>query len=159
MKTLEKLIGTWTGTGIAKYPTIETINYAEELTFSTNNYDQVLHYEQKTWVIDKALNRVRPIFWECGFIIEKEEGLMLVNTQKSGRMENMAIHLEELENGRLIMIATSKAYLNDPRMISSKRIFTISDEMIEYELRMVTTLAKVDDQSDLHLKAVLKRKE
>lgn len=44
---LNFLIGTWKGKGIAQYPTIDSIEYAEELVFQMNDEFPVLHYEQK----------------------------------------------------------------------------------------------------------------
>ena len=82
------IIGKWEGTGHAEYPTISSLDYTEELVFTINNKDAVIHYEQKTWVKSSDERDGEPIFWESGFIIYNGNELFeLVNTQKSGRVE------------------------------------------------------------------------
>ena len=88
---LKGLTGKWEGTGWAEYPTINNTEYREELSFSANDKDRVIQYEQKTWIEVPASVGEQPIFWECGFFVFKDEEIFLVNSQKSGRMENMKV--------------------------------------------------------------------
>ena len=108
-------------------------------------------------MIDEQGNRAQPIFWECGFIVCKEDETLMINTQKSGRIEDMTVDISKSENGDLKLIAASKNYLNDDRMVSSTRTFLLSGNTLSYELRMQTTLAKVDSETDMHLQASLSK--
>ena len=85
---LTYIAGTWEGSGHAEYPTIQPIDYREELIFTLNKKDLVIHYEQRTWIKSSDERHNEPIFWESGFFIDKNNGLFdLVSAQKTGRME------------------------------------------------------------------------
>lgn len=150
---LKGLTGKWEGTGWAEYPTIKNSEYREELIFSTNEKDRVVHYEQKTWIEEPEPLGEQPIFWECGFFVFKNEGIFLVNSQKSGRMENMKVEMNWLNSGELQVIATLINCLNDSRILNSKRVFEFSEEKISYQLFMGTTMT--GEQLVLHLQAEL----
>jgi len=45
---LNFLKGIWKGRGIAQYPTIQTVDYMEELVFKKDDDFQLFFYEQKT---------------------------------------------------------------------------------------------------------------
>ena len=69
---LKGLTGKWEGTGWAEYPTINNTEYREELSFSANDKDRVIQYEEKTWIEVPASVGEQPIFWECGFFVFKD---------------------------------------------------------------------------------------
>lgn len=149
------LAGTWLGNGIAQYPTIETIDYKEELIFQMIDEFPVLHYEQKTWVQNDNGLFEKPIFWESGFIIEKEnETFQLCNAQKSGRMEILNGTLIQLNKNQFELSLNSENIYNDPRIIKSVRIFSLTENVLTYELLMLTNN---NSGFDIHLKASLKR--
>ena len=56
------MLGTWRGEGVGGYPTMETFNYGEELTFSHVG-KPFLAYTQKTWSLDDG----RPLHAETGY--------------------------------------------------------------------------------------------
>jgi THAP domain-containing protein 4 len=84
-KKLHFLLGRWTGNGNGKFPTIASFNYRETLTFSIDGLNDLIHYEQKTWLTHND----EPSHWESGFIkpVENEETIFEIsNSQDSGRV-------------------------------------------------------------------------
>jgi hypothetical protein len=63
---LSWLIGTWVGVGVVGYPTHEDLQYGQELTFATDGRP-FLSYWSRTWLLDEAGERVRPLATEAGF--------------------------------------------------------------------------------------------
>ena len=155
IKDLDFLRGKWKGKGIAQYPTIQSVEYLEELFFQMNDEFPVLHYEQKTWIQNNNGLFEKPIFWESGFIIEKENSVFeLCNVQKSGRMEILKGSLISTSKNHFEILFKSTNIFNDERMIKSGRKFTFSEKEISYELYMSTNNNAGFDQ---HLEALLKK--
>ena len=152
---LNFLKGTWKGRGIAQYPTIQPVDYIEELVFKKDDDFQLFFYEQKTWIMNEEGKFNKSIFWESGFIIDKGEYLELCNVQKSGRMEILIGKLNYLSDDNKIEIYfRNKNIFNDERMISSGRKFIISESEIKYELHMSTSK---NLNYDIHLNASLRK--
>ena len=63
---LSWLIGTWVGVGVVGYPTHEDMQYGQEATFATDGRP-FLSYWSRTWLLDEAGERVRPLATEAGF--------------------------------------------------------------------------------------------
>ena len=134
LSSLSFLKGCWYGTGLAQYPTIRAVEYREELNFLEMNTFNVLKYEQKTWVkSEEGLYNV-PIFWETGFLIEREDYIELCNVQKNGRMEILTGKIIRLPDSELEISFKSKEIFNDAKMIKSGREFHLSPGEINYEL-------------------------
>jgi THAP4-like, heme-binding beta-barrel domain len=153
IKKLSFLAGTWAGKGLAEYPTIETVEYFEELNFQVNELFPVIHYEQRTWVKNEGDLFTKPIFWESGFIIEKENDFLeLCNVQKSGRMEILSGKITELSESRYEILFKSLNIYNDNRMIRSGRKYVFSENTLSYELKM--SITNTPDY-DKHLGATL----
>lgn len=134
------LVGTWSGTGHAEYPTIQPVEYLEELTFSVNEKDPVIHVEQKTWIESTDAKAREPLFWESGFLIDKGSGIFeLVSAQKSGRMEVLRGKARRMDPNTIELPLMSVSIVNDDRMIRSGRTLTFSPEKLYYELNMSTT--------------------
>ena len=154
-KDLLYLAGEWEGTGHAEYPTIEPVNYREQLTFSYNGKDPVIHYEQSSWIVSSDTKKEEPIFWESGFIIDiGNSSFELVSAQKSGRVEILR-GKAELVNKKIKLDLVSVKIVNDEKMIRSGRVFTFSKSSIEYELKMSIS---TNHAYQKHLSAKLKKK-
>ena len=155
IKKLLPLSGVWVGKGLAEYPTIEKAEYSEELVFQANELFPVIHYEQKTWVKSEDGLFTKPIFWESGFIIEKENALLeLCNVQKGGRMEILSGIIKEDPNTGFEIVFESVNIFNDEKTVRSGRKFIFYENTLKYELYMST---KKNFSFDLHLRANLSK--
>lgn len=146
------LEGTWEGEGRGGYPTIQSFDYRETLSFT--RYDEkTLAYEQRTekhydgeaeWLVSH---------WQNGFIRVFENGeLDLMNVQV-GRTEVMTGSVDLLDAIFRIHFV-SKEIAGDPRMVASVRTFELEGDTLRYEMEMQTT--KVNQMTQ-HLKITLQR--
>jgi len=147
------LEGAWIGEGQGGYPTINSFDYREMLSF-TRRDEKSLAYEQRT---QKQLEGQTGYFishWENGFIRVLDSGkLELVNAQSGGRSE-LLIGIIETGRDAIRIRFTSKTIMNDPRMVSSARTFELEGDTLRYEMEMQTTAV---DQMAQHLKIALQR--
>lgn len=60
------LIGRWEGAGVVGYPTIESANFGQEV-ICTHDGRPFLRWESRTWLLDDAGEKVRPLATELGF--------------------------------------------------------------------------------------------
>ena len=145
------LIGNWEGSGYAQFPTIESVEYNESMTFSSNHSDPVIFYEQRSW-ISSGPKSGKPIFWESGFIIQKENNeFILSNCQKSGRVE-LSKGKVSIEPDSMKMIFENEIN-SDPRLERITREYNFNPEVITYKLNM--KMKNVDKHQN-HLRAFLK---
>ena len=147
---LHFLLGKWTGNGSGKFPTITSFNYTETLTFNFDGVNDLIQYEQRTWLTPNNT----PSHWESGFIkpVEGEENVFEIsNSQDSGRVEVLRGEYSR-QNGSDILHFKMKLIQNDPRMVSSERIFTIQDNQLTYVKKMATQNTPEHQQ---HLQATL----
>jgi hypothetical protein len=63
---LSWLIGTWVGVGVVGYPTMDDARFGQEVTFATDGRP-FLSYWSRSWLLDDAGERVRPLATEAGF--------------------------------------------------------------------------------------------
>ncbi|HEY3474015.1 MAG TPA: FABP family protein, partial [Anaerolineales bacterium] len=79
------LEGTWTGEGRGEFPTVQSFDYRETLTFTLRD-KKSLAYEQKTQKCYDGQTEYFPSHGESGSIRILENGeLEMVNAQSSGR--------------------------------------------------------------------------
>ncbi len=60
------LIGRWAGAGVVGYPTIDSVNFGQELEISHDGRPFLRHQSQ-TWLLDDAGEKIRPLATELGF--------------------------------------------------------------------------------------------
>ena len=60
------LLGRWEGAGVGGYPTIESFQFGQEMTFSHNG-KPFLSYTSRTWRLDAEGNIGQPLATEAGF--------------------------------------------------------------------------------------------
>jgi len=63
---LSWLIGRWAGVGLGQYPTIEDFRFGQEVSFG-NDGRPFLTYASRSWLLDDAGEKVRPLATESGF--------------------------------------------------------------------------------------------
>ena len=144
------LPGEWKGEGFAQFPTIHATAYTELWKFETDADKDAIHFTQKTWYKNQTDSNGKTVFWDTGFILLKDEHVLLVSAQAGARVETY--ELAAYENGRFIF--NSKIISNDPKTICSQRILRFQNNRLEYELNMST---KESSDFQNHLKAVLQR--
>jgi hypothetical protein len=63
---LRFLTGRWEGAGVVGYPTIESANFGQEISFSHNGKPYLI-YSSRTWLLDSEGRIGRPLALESGF--------------------------------------------------------------------------------------------
>lgn len=82
LAAVASLIGTWRGEGAGQYPTIDSFQYTEELTF-TDVGKPFLHYIQRTWSSDGA-----PMHTETGYLrVAEGAAVEFMLAQPTGQTE------------------------------------------------------------------------
>ena len=151
---LKLLDGEWAGTGLGGYPTIESFEYLETLSFKLDETRPLLQYEQKTRRRDVGQTDFIPSHWETGFLyLLPDNRVGVANAQIGGRVEVLAGTIEPVAAG-LVLHLQSSHFANDPRMQESSRTITVKGDTLHYTMHMQTT--KVP-QLALHLEATLER--
>lgn len=60
------MIGRWEGAGVVGYPTIESVNFGQELE-CYHDGRPFLYWESRTWLLDDEGQKVRPLASETGY--------------------------------------------------------------------------------------------
>lgn len=150
------LLGTWTGLGRGEYPTIESFDYAESVTFSHVG-KPFLSYSQRTRSIGVAGHPPQPMHAESGYW--RFPGL--------GRVEVVLSHptgVVEIEEGTvgfridgsivIELMTTTVALTTSAKNVSAvQRRFHVHGDTIDYEVSM----AAVGSPMLPHLYATLYR--
>ena len=146
------LEGTWTGEGRGRFPGVTSFTYRETLIY-TRRDEKTLAYEQRTQKLYDGQTEWLPSHWESGFIRILENGELELTSAQIGRTEVLNGSIEALDSVFRIRFV-SKSITNDPRMVSSARIFELEGDSLRYTMEMHTT--KVDHSAQ-HLKIALQR--
>jgi len=150
-ETLKRnLKGVWKGEGFARYPTIQSAFYTEVVEFKPDEFKDAVHFDQQTRYKDKEDKTGQTVFWDTGFILLKEEKILFVSAQISGRTETY--ELEQFTNNQFTFNAIS--IQNDPKTIVSQRVIKIENDLLEYELNMST---HQNEHFENHLSAKLNK--
>ena len=60
------LLGRWEGVGVVGYPTIDEVNFGQEIEFRHDGRP-FLHYRSQAWLLDDDGHQVRPLASETGY--------------------------------------------------------------------------------------------
>jgi hypothetical protein len=152
IQVFDLLQGAWRGEGRGYFPTVTSFDHRDTLTF-TRRDEKTMAYEQRAQKRYDGQTEWLESHWENGFIRILENGELELVSAQIGRAEVLVGKIESLDAMFRIHFV-SKAIINDPRMVSSARIFELEGDTLRYEMEMQTT--KVN-QSTQHLKIVLQR--
>jgi len=144
------LKGKWSGEGFAKFPTIEDTAYIEDTEFKPDEFKDSILFTQKSFYKNATGKNGHTVFWDAGFIILKEDHILLHSVQVGGRIEQFS--LASL-NGNIFTFDSTHIHV-DPKTMRSQRVFAIAEDSIHYELNMAT---HQEPHFQNHLKATLIR--
>ena len=146
------LAGTWTGEGRGEFPGVTSFDFRATLLF-TRRDDKSLAYSQQAQKRYDGQTEWRTSHWESGFIRVFENGALELISAQIGRSEILIGSIELLD--KIVRIPfVSKTIANDPRMISSRRMFELDCDTLRYDMEMHTTRV---EQLTPHLKISLQR--
>ena len=145
------LLGRWEGAGVGGYPTIESFQFGQEVSFSHNG-KPFLIYTSRSWLIDEDGKPGRPLSTEAGFWRPQPENkLEVVLAHPTGITE---IYLGEITGTRIEMgtdVVTRTATAKE--VTAGHRLYGLIGEDLAYAYDM----AAVGQPLQPHLSAQLKR--
>jgi hypothetical protein len=148
MESLGFLIGSWSGRGHGSYPTIESFDYDETITFSHIG-KPFLVYAQRTWHATDG----RPLHAESGYWRVPRPGrIELVVAHPNGIVE---VSEGTIEGAMICLRSTLVGGTSSAKTVAAvERDFTLDrEEVLYYELRMAAVGQLLTD----HLAAELRR--
>jgi hypothetical protein len=145
------LIGEWEGAGVVGYPTIESAHFGQEISV-THDGRSFLEWQSRTWLLDEAGNKVRPLARELGFWrpLENNE-VEFVLTHPTGIVEmyhgTTSPAKIELRTDGVIRSPHAKEYNAAARMYG----------LVNSNMMWVMDMAAVGQPLQSHVSAELKR--
>ncbi len=152
VEPLACLLGTWSGEGTGRYPTVEDFAYREEVTFGHVG-KPLLAYQQAT-VLDNGM----PSHAEVGYlrvVVDQPGAVELVLAHPSGIVEVAVGEAEVMPDG-LALHLRSTFVAGTPtakEVLSVERRITVTGDVLRYQLAM----AAVGQPHQHHLAAELHR--
>jgi hypothetical protein len=148
---LRFLIGRWEGAGVVGYPTIESANFGQEISFSHNG-KPFLIYTSRTWLLAEDGTIGRPLAMEAGFWRpQPDRALEVVLAHPTGITE---IYLGE-QTGTKIELATDAVVrtATAKEVTAGRRLYGL----IGADLGWAYDMAAVGQPLQSHVSAQLKR--
>jgi len=152
LEHLAFLVGRWQGVGVVGYPTIESANYEQELSF-THDGRPFLSYSSRTWLIDSDGARSRPAATETGFWRPGKEprDVEVLLAHPTGIVE---VYVGEVAFTRIDLATDVVARTETAKQVSGlKRLYGL----VEGDLAYAVDMAAVDQPLQSHLSARLQR--
>jgi THAP4-like, heme-binding beta-barrel domain len=147
---LSFLLGRWEGAGVVGYPTIESANFGEEITFSHNG-KPFLIYTSRTWLLNEDGSFGRPSHLECGYWRPQPDGqLEVLLTHPTGICE---IYVGTISDKKIEIVTDAVMRTATAKQVTGgKRLYG----MIGADLAYAYDMAAVGQQLQSHVSAQLK---
>jgi hypothetical protein len=151
LQPLSFLLGRWEGAGVGGYPTIDSFQFGQELSF-THNGKPFLIYSSRTWLLDDDGNPGRPLGLETGFWRPQPENeLEVLLVHPTGIAE---IYLGEVDGTRIELSTDVVSRTASAKEVTAgHRLYGLIDEDLAYAYDM----AAEGHGLQPHLSAQLKR--
>ena len=147
------LVGRWEGAGVVGYPTIESAHFGQEVVCSHDGRP-FLEWQSRTWLLDDAGAKVRPLAVELGFWRVLDDGeIELLLTHPTGMVEmyvgrrDPAKPSVHLRTDGVLRSPAAKEYNAGTRMYG----------LVDSQLLWVMDMAAVGQSLQSHVSAQLKR--
>lgn len=143
------LVGRWEGAGVGGYPTIESFNFGQEIVFGHNG-KPFLSYTSRTWLLDEAGNKVRPLGTETGFWRQlPNRQLEVCLSHPTGIVE---IYVGEVVFNKIELVSDVLARTETAKEVNGlKRLYGL----VEGDLAYAIDMAAVGQPLTAHLSARL----
>jgi len=151
IESLSFLIGRWEGAGVVGYPTIESANFGQEVSFSHNG-KPFLIYSSRTWLLEVDGSIGRPLAREVGFWRPQPDNhLEVLLAHPTGITE---IYLGEISGTKIEMATDAVVRTATAKEVTAgKRLYG----MVGADLAWAFDLAAVGQPLQPHVSAQLKR--
>ena len=148
---IEFLLGRWEGAGVGGYPTIESFQFGQEITFGHNG-KPFLSYVSRTWLLDADGTPGRPLATETGFWRPQAGGrLEVMLAHPTGIVE---IYLGEVTGTKIEMATDLVASTESAKEVrAGRRLYGLVGADLAYAFDM----AAVGQPLQPHISAQLKR--
>ena len=148
---LSFLLGRWEGAGVVGYPTIESAQFGQEITFSHNGKPYLI-YSSRTWLFDEEGHIGRPLAMETGFWRPQPDGqLEVVLAHPTGITE---IYLGVVTGTKIDMATDAVVRTATAKEVTAgRRLYGLVGADLAYAYDM----AAVGQPLQAHVSAQLKR--
>jgi len=145
------LLGRWEGAGVVGYPTIESVQFGQEITFAENGKPYLI-YSSRTWLLDSEGRPGRPLAMETGFWRPQPDGqLEVLLVHPTGISE---IYLGEVTGTKIEMATDAVVRTSTAKEVTAgRRLYGLVGADLAYAYDM----AAVGQPLQAHASARLKR--
>jgi THAP4-like, heme-binding beta-barrel domain len=145
------LLGRWEGAGVVGYPTIESAQFGQEVTFGHNG-KPFLIYSSRTWLLDEEGRTGRPLSMETGFWRpQPDRQLEVLLVHPTGISE---IYLGEVTGTKIEMATDAVVRTATAKEVTAgRRLYGL----VEGDLAYAYDMAAVGQPLQAHASARLKR--
>ena len=146
------LLGTWRGVGVGGYPDVPEFRFGQEITFSELPGKPFVHHLSRSWLLDEAGEKVRPLAQETGYWRPEADGsLEVVLAHPTGFVEIWVGTADgakiELSTDVVARTSTAKDYTGGHRLYG----------LVDSQLLWAYDMAAMGQPLQPHLSATLSR--
>jgi hypothetical protein len=145
------LLGAWEGEGVVEYPNVHRRAFAQRIEFAQFG-KPFLYYLSRTWEIDPAGERIRPLAMETGFWRPAEDkSLEVLLTHPTGFLEAMYGEIRgpriEMATRKVVKVESAKDYVRGHRLYG----------LVDGRLMWAYDMEAMGQELQPHVSAELKR--